>query len=297
MMASDSTSISTTGTLGPLSAEGSQWGEQGLRDYITSIAAMQERVPDIQQRAHDESLRRNVESFGREREDIERMNRNALRQAAAAQGMGFAQAMGGAGMAPGGGAAAASMRQLGRAFGETASDRATAAALAIGDLENRQRAADQTLADRRVQQQMDWETTLQEAALGTSAAEGRLYDLTEGKAQDDLQWIMQEHARIEDDFFYNSERANELIYLMATLDPKSLAYQYAWNAVLDYDSDYGPAMRAKGFVDPTGGSGVVSFYDPAMEEIWRKMGGAAIPKPGAPVLAGDPDAPKFIKKK
>ena len=154
----------------PSLLQSGSWGQEGLQQYIDRVRQGEETIPGLQQMAYDESVARGQEAFGLERQYLEDQERNALRRAAAAQGHAMAGALGGAGMGMGGGAVA-SARQTGRAFGETAADHAMAASQRMTDLETRRLAADEERERRRLTQQEDWFGTLQQGALGVSAAE------------------------------------------------------------------------------------------------------------------------------
>lgn len=157
----------------PSLLQSGSWGQEGLQQYIDRVRQGEETIPGLQQMAYDESVARGQEAFGRERQYLEDQERSALRRAAAAQGHAMAGALGGAGMGMGGGAVA-SARQTGRAFGETAADHAMAASQRMTDLETRRLAADEERERRRLTQQEDWFGTLQQGALGMSAAGAQL---------------------------------------------------------------------------------------------------------------------------
>ncbi len=175
---------------------------KGLGEFTVQAPQLLERSAQQQRQALAESQRTGLASMAE--------------QAAQAR----AAAMGGAGQMAGGGGRAASMRQGGLSFGKRAADFAA---------EGAQRAAglDQALLNQQMQMKGE-------------VIPGALLAMHEASMapQDELTNIMNVVGTIEENSYWDSDRAVELGALMKTMRPGTEAYKYAEAKMREYNKTF-----------------------------------------------------------
>ena len=188
-----------------------------LGQYSKGLGELTVQAPQLLQR-----------SAQQQRQALEQSQRTGLASMAEGAAQARAAAMGGAGQMAGGGGRAASLRQGGLSFGKRAADFAA---------EGAQRAAG--LEQGLLQQQLQLKGEMIPGAL-LAQSEAAM------APQDELFNLMNTVGMVEENFYWDADRAKELLAIIPTLAPGSPAYRYAYNKLHGYySSDFTPATQAQ----------------------------------------------------
>tara|TARA_R100000951_G_scaffold112518_1_gene112991 strand:+ start:221 stop:898 length:678 start_codon:yes stop_codon:yes gene_type:complete len=180
-----------------------------LGQYSKGLGELTVQAPQLLQRSAEQ-----------QRQAYEQSQRTGLASLAEGAAQARAAAMGGAGQMAGGGGRAASMRQGGLSFGKRAADFAAEGAMRAAGLEK-------GLLD----QQLQLKGELIPGALLAQAEAAKA-------PQDELTNLMNMVGVIEENEYWDSNRAKELEIIVPTLTPGSPAYRYAYMKLAGY---YGAA--------------------------------------------------------
>ena len=211
--------------------EGPKYGMEQYQQYLGDLGQARQQLPALLEQ--ERGLL--ASQYGAAQRAIQQGQRQGMQSMAQEAARGMAAAMGQAGAMPVGGGSAATMRQTGRAFGQGAAQFAQEAAQRAAALEER------SLADRRGllgQERSLYAEVLPAISLAQAEGVGTMADL-ERAPQDELIWIMENIAAIDDQHFYESDRANKLAALLNTLTPGTPAYEYALRQWKDYTGHRG----------------------------------------------------------
>ena len=181
-----------------------------LGQYSKGLGELTVQAPQLLQR-----------SAQQQRQAYEQSQRTGLASLAEGAAQARAAAMGGAGQMAGGGGRAASLRQGGLSFGKRAADFAAEGAVRAAGLEK-----------GFIDQQLQLKGELIPGAL-----------LAQHQAsmapQDELMNLMNVVGTIEQNEYWDENRAKDLLAIVPTLTPGSPAYRYAYMKLKGYHSGYG----------------------------------------------------------
>ena len=168
------------------------------------------------------------QSSATQRQALAGSQRTGLASLAEGAAQARAAAMGGAGQMAGGGGRAASLRQGGLSFGKRAADFAAEGAMRAAGLEK-----------DLVTQQLQMKGEMIPGAL-LAQSEAAM------APQDELLNLMNTVGMVEENFYWDADRAKELLAIVPTLAPGSPAYRYAYNKLHGYySSDFTPTTQAQ----------------------------------------------------
>ena len=211
---------------------GPKYGLEQYQQYLGDLGQARQQLPALieQERGLLAS------QYGAAQRAIQEGQRQGMRSMAQEAARGMAASMGQAGAMPVGGGSAATMRQTGRTFGQGAAQFAQEAAQRAAELEER------SLADRRGllgQERSLYAEVLPAISLAQAEGVGTMADIQRAP-QDELVWIMGEVGAIEDNNYWDSDRAIRLNSLIGTLTPGSPARRYAERQLFGYGYTYSP---------------------------------------------------------
>jgi len=216
--------------------EGPKYGMEQYQQYLGDLGQARQQLPALLEQ--ERGLL--ASQYGAAQRAIQQGQRQGMQSMAQEAARGMAAAMGQAGAMPVGGGSAATMRQTGRTFGQGAAQFAQEAAQRAAALEER------SLADRRGllgQERSLYAEVLPAISLAQAEGVGTMADL-ERAPQDELIWIMENIAAIEDQHYYDSDRALKLGALINTLTPGTPAHKYAMRVWNEYSDIRTPHLAA-----------------------------------------------------